>query len=283
LKHLFLADDLSNQSLFGFRRSLRLKQIALQFCQRIGSELKIVHVDHPKAFQYQEPLYKKYLDHVRLNRKIRYETMPEGNKVRVEYVLEEGEPISTILEKMKKSPPVSVMVGTSNRFRMGAFRIGGRAKRLVTSTTLPVFIFGIGAIKNFEYQANEEFRILFIVDTGVVTDHQLKSLKSIASLYRAKLEVVFFGRKATWFQSLQRWVLGLFQKPPPSVDFEKLKKVFSEAGFKSIKSGFSLRLSLSREVRRVRPHLVAVPEDFGISPFVIARRSKIPVWPLRGR
>jgi nucleotide-binding universal stress UspA family protein len=283
LKYLFLADDLSNQSLFGFRRSLRLKQIALQFCHRIGAELKIVHVDHPKSFQYQEPLYKKYLDHVRLNRKIRYHTLPEGIKIRVEYVLEEGEPISTIVQKIDKSPPVSVIAGTSNRFRMGAFRIGSRTKLLVNSTTQPVFIFGIGAIKTFDYHAKEDFRITVVVDSGVVTDYQLKSIKSIAALYKAKLEVVIFSNKATLLYKIYRWFIGLFSSPPPGVDVKKLKTVFPEAHFKNIKSGFSLKRSLLKEVRRSRPHLIAVPEDFGISPFGIARRSKIPVWPLRGQ
>lgn len=283
MKHLFLADDLSNQSLFGFRRSLRLKLIALQLCQRSGAELKIVHVDHPKTFQYQEPLYKKYLEHVRLNRKIRFETMPDGNKVRVEYVLEEGEPISTIVNKIEKSPPVSVIAGTSNRFRMGAFRIGGNTKRLVNSTTQPVFIFGLGAIKSFEYSAKDDFRITVVIDSGLVTDHQWKVLKTTVALYKAKLEIVLFKRREGLLDKIHRWWTGLFHRLPVSVDVKKLKTIFPEAHFKQLKSGFSLKRSLLKEVRRSKPHLIAVPEDFGISPFAIARRSKIPVWPLRGQ
>ncbi len=283
MKHLILADDLSNQSLFGFRRSLRLKQISLQFCYRIGADLKIIHVDSPKSFQYQEPLYKKYLDYTKLNRKIRYETLPEGIKVKVEYLLEEGEPIATLAKALEKGPtPVGIIAGTSNRFRMGAFRIGSRTKGLVAATQLPVFIFGIGAIKNFDYHAKEEFRITLVVDSGVMTDFQIKTLKSIATLYKAKLDIVVFGTHARWLRKLSRFVGSFFRKPPSTNDMKKLKSVFPDASFRQLKSGFSLRRSLLKEMRGSRPHVIAVPEDFSISPFAIARRSKIPVVPLRG-
>jgi nucleotide-binding universal stress UspA family protein len=280
LKYLLLADDLSNQSLFGFKRSLKLKRIALQFCAHINASLRIVHIDDPNQFEYQEPLYKKYLEHVKLNRKKRIEKAANNREVQVEYQLEEGEPIAKLAEILTTEPePIAIIAGTSNRFGLGRLRIGSRVRRLVRSTKHPVFIFGLKAIRNFEYAENY-FRITAVIEADSLTNSQIETLRELTEMFSAQLKIIIVRTRSTLRLKLKNWIKLILGQELRVVDLTALKSQFPTAEILMPAQKSPKRLVL-RAVLASQPHVVAVPEYFSISPFSIARSSTIPVVPLR--
>lgn len=277
---MLLADDLSNQSLFGFKRSLRLKQIALEFCARIGTALKIVHVDDPQIHHYQVPLYKNYLDHGKLNQKTRYEKSSLGSEIKVEYQLKEGEAIQTLAGILEKAPSVGIIAGTSNRYGLGRLRIGSRIKRLVTSTHHPVFIFGLKAIRNYHYSSADDFRILAVCDSRLLTERQIKTLKHLVQLFHAKLKIVVDEKPLSFSQRVYLGWRKWRRYPLQTLDLQQIRERLPAAEVLTLGNS-SFKKNFFAEIRTAFPSVIAVPESFGLSPFYVARRGSIPVVPLR--
>jgi len=282
LRYILLADDLSNESLFGFKRSLKLKQIALEFCAQIGAHLRIVHIDDPAFFKYQESLYKKYLDHAKLNQKVRIEKLSNGEEVRVEYWLEDGDAIESLTKILESVPqPLATVAGTSNRYGLGRLRTGSRIKRLVKCTTLPVFIFGLKAIRHFEYKKGEAFKICALFDMNrSVGEGPTKTLQQLTQIFQSDLKIIVFKRKQNIFTEIWNKIISLIKKPQPALQLESLRAKFPFAEIE-IRSHAITKKNIMEQVRESCAHLVTVPENFPVSPFYIARRSSNPVMPLR--
>ncbi len=276
-----MTDDLSNQTLFGFKRSVKLKRIALDLCARIQAQLKIVHVDDPNAYHYQEKIYKNYLEHVKLNRKLRKESATTGQEIQVEYQLEEGPLLATLTKILNAVPvPVGIIAGTSNRYGLGRLRAGARIKGLVACTPHPVFVFGLRCIRHFHLSKSELFGITVVCDTGYLTEVQVDTLKNLIKTFGAQLKIIIFPRRASIFRRSFE-ALGFFAVRGKKIPLSEFKIHFPDAEIESPKKVVSVRRSILKEIHRQRPVVIAVPEHFRISPFYIAQRVTIPVVPLR--